>query len=291
MKIKDDKVTKGIMFAGCSFTWGQGLYYYSNMETLKEPAPNKYDVTLVNDAHKNFRKTLYYPRLVANHFDTFEVVKIQNGGAEATSVDYLKVAFGLMGYNPDYLTDTYSFSEIEYIVFQTSQPQRNTYYYDYVNKDGSIDKKCEYRLFCTETHEKFFDYLLNQKQMDFDDWWKEHCKNWFNIIKNNLKLYESKGIKTLILNWEIEYLPFIKEDVWMLDRFVTFEYNNKTYDCIRTMMNENTHLHINSDYEHFEIPPQDHHPSKECHRIIADAVIKKIKETKDKKLSYEANII
>ena len=47
MKIKDDKVTKGIIFAGCSFTWGQGLYYYSNMETLKEPPPNQYDVTLV----------------------------------------------------------------------------------------------------------------------------------------------------------------------------------------------------------------------------------------------------
>jgi hypothetical protein len=289
MKTKYDKVTKGIIFAGCSFTWGQGLYYYSNMPTLKEPAPDSYDVQLVTDAHKNFRKTLYYPRLVANHFDTFEVTLLQNGGSEVTSIDYLKVAFGLMGPITNYITEKYSFDEIEYLVFQTSQPQRNTYYYDYVNKDGSIDKNCEYRHFSPETHEKFFDYLLNQKQMDFDNWWNEHVKNWFNIIKNNLKLYESKGIKTIILCWEIDYLPLIKEDMWMLDRFVTFEYNNKTYDCIRTMMNENRHLHINSDYEHFEIPPQDHHPTKECHRIIADAVIKKIKETKNKK--YEPKLI
>jgi len=289
MKTKYDKVTKGIIFAGCSFTWGQGLYYYSNIPTLKEPAPDSYDVQLVTDAHKNFRKTLYYPRLVANHFDTFEVTLLQNGGSEVTSIDYLKVAFGLMGPITNYITEKYSFDEIEYLVFQTSQPQRNTYYYDYVNKDGSIDKNCEYRHFSPETHEKFFDYLLNQKQMDFDNWWNEHVKNWFNIIKNNLKLYESKGIKTIILCWEIDYLPLIKEDMWMLDRFVTFEYNNKTYDCIRTMMNENRHLHINSDYEHFEIPPQDHHPTKECHRIIADAVIKKIKETKNKK--YEPKLI
>jgi len=278
MKTKDDKVTKGIIFAGCSFTWGQGLYYYSNMPTLKEPAPDSYDVQLVTDAHKNFRKTLYYPRLVANHFDTFEVTLLQNGGSEVTSIDYLKVAFGLMGPITNYITEKYSFDEIEYLVFQTSQPQRNTYYYDYVNKDGSIDKKCEYRHFSPETHEKFFDYLLNQKQMDFDNWWNEHVKNWFNIIKNNLKLYESKGIKTIILCWEIDYLPLIKEDMWMLDRFVTFEYNNKTYDCIRTMMNENRHLHINSDYEHFEIPPHDHHPSKECHRIMAEGIINKIKD-------------
>lgn len=291
MKTKDDKVTKGIIFAGCSFTWGQGLYYYSNMKTLKEPPPNQYNATLVNDAHRNFRKTLYYPRLVANHFDTFEVVKIENGGAEATSIDYLKVAFGLMGPITTYLTDTYSFNEIEYIVFQTSQPQRNTYYYDYVNKDGSIDKNCEYRLFSDETHDKFYRYLVQQKKLTFDDWWKEHCKDWFQKIKKELEFYERKGIKTLILNWEIEYLPFIKNDEWMSDRLIVFEYNNKTYDCIRTMMNENIHLHINSDYEHFEITPTDHHPSKECHKIMADAVIKKIKETKDKKISYESKLI
>lgn len=291
MKTKDDKVTKGIIFAGCSFTWGQGLYYYSNMKTLKEPPPNQYNATLVNDAHRNFRKTLYYPRLVANHFDTFEVVKIENGGAEATSIDYLKVAFGLMGPIETYLTDTYSFNEIEYIVFQTSQPQRNTYYYDYVNKDGSIDKNCEYRLFSDETHNKFYRYLVQQKKLTFDDWWKEHCKDWFQKIKKELEFYERKGIKTLILNWEVEYLPFIKNDEWMSDRLIVFEYNNKTYDCIRTMMNENIHLHINSDYEHFEITPTDHHPSKECHKIMADAVIKKIKETKDKKISYESKLI
>ena len=77
----------------------------------------------------------------------------------------------------------------------------------------------------------------------------------------------------------------------MADRLIAFEYNNKTYDCIRTMMNENIHLHINSDYEHFEITPTDHHPSKECHRIMADAVIKKIEETKIKKIHYESKLI
>jgi dephospho-CoA kinase len=28
----------------------------------------------------------------------------------------------------NYITEKYSFNEIEYIVFQTSQPQRSTYY-------------------------------------------------------------------------------------------------------------------------------------------------------------------
>ena len=28
--------TKGIIFAGCSFTWGQGLWYYMNSSTVQE---------------------------------------------------------------------------------------------------------------------------------------------------------------------------------------------------------------------------------------------------------------
>ena len=28
---------KGIIFGGCSFTWGQGLYFYSDLVDLKYP--------------------------------------------------------------------------------------------------------------------------------------------------------------------------------------------------------------------------------------------------------------
>lgn len=283
-------VTKGILFAGCSFTWGQGLYYYSNMSTLKEPPPDAYNFELVTDAHNAFRKTLYFPRLVANHFNTFEVSMIQNGGSEQTSFDYMKCALGLIGANNTYVNEKYTFNEIEYIVFQTSQPQRNTYYYDYINSDGSVDK-CEFRTFSPETHDRFYRYLVEQKKCTIDDWYLEHSKNWFAKLKENLQFYESKGIKTFILNWETDYMPFYKDDMWMNDRLITFEYNGNVYDTIRTMMNENRHLHINSDIEHFEEPPKDHHPSKECHRIMAASVIKKIKETKNKKISYESKLI
>jgi hypothetical protein len=290
MKAKHNSITKGILFAGCSFTWGQGLYYYSNMITLKEPPPDAYDSKLVSGAHNGFRKTLYYPRLVANHFNTFEVVKVENGGSEVTSFDYMKSALGIISKIDNYTSDTYAYDEIEYIVFQTSQPQRNTYYYDYVHPDGSIDK-CEFRTFSPETHNKFYRYLVEQKKCTIDDWFDEHCKIWFEKIKETLQFYESKGIKTLVLNWEIDYVPFYKNDKWMSDRLITFQYNDTSYDTIRTMMNENVELHINSDYEHFKIPPKDHHPSKKCHQIIADAVIKKIEETKIKNIRYESKLI
>ena len=59
-------------------------------------------------------------------------------------------------------------------------------------------------------------------------------------------------------------------------QFTIFDFNGKKYSCIRELMNENRFLHINGDNEYFEDTPKDHHPSKQCHRIIADNVIKKI---------------
>ena len=84
---------KGIVFAGCSFTWGQGLYYYSKMSTVKEPAPEQYEHKLVTDAHKRFMATLRFPRLVANHFNTFESFKISNGGSEDETFDFFHTIF------------------------------------------------------------------------------------------------------------------------------------------------------------------------------------------------------
>jgi len=291
MKAKNDNVFKGMLFAGCSFTWGQGLYYYSNMATLKEPPPDAYDSRLVKNAHNEFRKTLYFPRLVANHFNTFEVSMLQNGGSEETSFDYIKTSFDFEKDNNEHLIrNRYSINEIEYIIFQTSQPQRNTYYYDFVNPDGSVDK-LEFRTFSPETHNRFYRYLIEQKKCTIDEWYLEHSKDWFTKIKENLQFYESKGIKTLLLNWEVDYMSYYKNDKWMNDRLITFEYDGKNYDTIREMMTKNKHLTINSDYENFEVTPKDHHPSKECHRVMADAVIKKIEETKIKNIRYEAKLI
>ena len=280
MKLKTNNITKGIVFAGCSFTWGQGLYYYSNMSTLKESLPNRYHESLVTDAHNMFRKTLYYPRLVANHFNTFEISMIQNGGSDETSFKYLKNAFGLINPSIDYVKEKYYFDEIEYIIFQTSEPRRNIYHYNYINTDGSIDEY-EYGTFAEKVNDnKFIKYLIEQKKCTMDEWFDEHTKNWFQQIKQNLEFYESKNIKTFVLNWQTDYNKYFITDEWMQNRLIKFNYNNIEYNTIRDMMDKNKNLCINFDYKNFEIPPKDQHPSKECHRVIAGAVIKKIEETK-----------
>jgi hypothetical protein len=176
------------------------------------------------------------------------------------------------------------FNDIEYIVFQTSQPQRNTHYYVYQSPyDGNEYELLEFRTYSNDTHDKFYKYLAHQKKCSFDEWYDEHMKTWIKILKQNLQFYESKGIKTIILNWESEYLPYIQNDEWLSKRNLNFDFEGKTYSCIRQLMNENRFLHINGDSDYFEDTPKDHHPSKQCHRIIADNIIKKIES---KEIAY-----
>jgi hypothetical protein len=266
---------KGLIFAGCSFTWGQGLYYYSGFDTLVEPAPDCYDAKLVTDAHKKYMETLRYPRLVANHFKTFEVVSKQNGGSEETSVHFINSAF-----NPinkfDFLIDqTFSFSEIEYVIIQTSQPNRNSFYFEYKGEE------CQFLIHEKSTKSKFYEWLIEERKITIDEWFEDHKKNYFEKISSLMRFLESNGIKTKILCWEEDYLDLIRSDVFIYNRFIPIEYREENFDSIRKMMTKHPHLTINSDYDNFSDPPKDHHPSKECHEVISEAVINSIRKDLD----------
>jgi hypothetical protein len=268
---------KGLIFAGCSFTWGQGLYYYSKLETLKEPAPDSYDAKLVRDAHKRYMETIRYPRLVASHFKTWEVVSKQNGGSEETSLCFIRKALGMQNGFEFLVDDSFSFEEIEYVIIQTSQPNRNGFYY----KLNGEDKKFGFH--DKESRGEFYEWLVEHRKISIDEWMLEHTEDYFNKLKDLMILLESNGVKTKILSWEPDYLDLIQSDVWVYNRFIPIEYRGKHFNNIREMMKEHRHLTINSDYDNFENPPKDHHPSKECHEVIAQSVIKSIQKDLDNK--------
>ena len=50
---------KGIIFAGCSFTWGQGLYYYSTMKNVVNQG-NQFTPNLLTDAHIRYKNIFRY---------------------------------------------------------------------------------------------------------------------------------------------------------------------------------------------------------------------------------------
>ena len=263
---------KGIIFSGCSFTWGQGLYYYSGLPTLKEPPPNTYDSTLLTPAHVRYMETLRYPRIVANHFNTFEVVSKQNGGSEESSLNFIKAAFGLKEGFSHFIDDKFSYEEIEYVIIQTSQVNRNSFYYIYNEEEKWFN------INVAETKPDFYEWLIESEKITLSEWQERHTKFYFDELRSLMQHLENLNVKTKILCWENDYIDLIRSDLFVYNRFIELNFRGENFKSIRDLMNRHTHLAICSDHDNFKTPPQDHHPSKECHEIIAQSIINSIKK-------------
>jgi hypothetical protein len=276
----DSNVTKGMIFAGCSFTWGQGLYYYSNLSTVKEPSSNTYyDKGLIKPAHIKFKETVRFPRLVADHFNSYEFVHPENGGCNQGSVHWWKNAFKNPGARISNLpVPQIEYNEISYLIFQLTHWNRDVFQF---KSDGDQIERQPFFLLENEKQyrDKFFKWLDSQ-QTSLDTCIENFIQSELDKVKQFLQECEEQGVKTLILTWPSEYPTYIEKDPWLRERFVTFDYNGKNYDHLEKLMNEER-LNISQDFNFFIEPPKDGHPSLLCHKIIADSIIRFI-ESKEK---------
>jgi hypothetical protein len=272
---------KGILFGGCSFTWGQGLYFYSDLNRIQEPPEWQFRPELVTHSHIRFKDTIRFPRLVANHFKTFECFKKPNGGSEDETFNFFEKIFDKNNQFPNnsfLTTELLEYDDIDFIVLQTSQLWRNKFYFtlDGVEQYSNVWAQDKGISFSGENSENFEKWLI-KNNMDYNQWMDLFSKQQVERIKKEFEFYESKGIKCIIFCWEENHLRYIKSDNFLNERFFDLEYKNKKYDCIRQMMDQNRELEISMDYEYFKsTPPKDHHPSKKCHEVLANNIIKKI---------------
>ncbi len=267
---------KGLLFGGCSFTWGQGLYFYSNLPDLYYPPPYQYHFDKVTDAQSRFKDTLRYPRLVANHFNTFEAFKNVNGGSEDETFQFFENIFTdkerkhMMSHVS---FERYDYCDFDYIIIQLSQLFRNRFYFELYGQECFTN---------VSPNARYGDYELLLKWMEVnnktkEDWHNELSKAQYMRLVKELKFYEEKGIKTKILTWEDDLLNYIKNDQFLNERFIPLIYKDKTYNTIQQMQNDNKEFYIEYDYDFFgSDTPKDHHPSKLCHRVLADNIIKSI---------------
>jgi len=256
---------KGIIFAGCSFTWGQGLYFYSDLPDVPKIGDVDYHDNKFKDSHFKFKDTLRFPRLIANHFDTFEVVKKQNGGSDEHSIEFVKDLFN----NQNFIYEDFS-----YLIFQTSQIVRNTFKFDYMGKSYNINVPGKHHTY-TDNEMMFLNWLTDSG-INYDQWYESFKIQVVTNIKNFLKSIEEKGIKTKIVLWQDDLINLIEEDEFFSEKFIILEYDDKSYKCIDYLIKMNKGMTISTDIENLIDPPKDTHPSKLCHQIIADSIIKNI---------------
>jgi hypothetical protein len=276
---------KGMIFAGCSFTWGQGLYYYSNLPTLKEPPEDRFFEELVNYSHFEYAKTVRYPRLVANYFNTFELVHPKNGGSNQSAVNWWETCFNKEHnemWQEGFRVPKLHYSEISHLIFQFTQWQRDNFIFIHNGKEYNIP----FHETSNDNYSSIFTQWLIENGKTVDQWIHEYKINGVQQVKQFLQKCEKNGIKTFVFCWPSNLLTYIENDPWLLERLITFEYNEKNYKTIEDMMSPsfmhdpqyNPELTIKWDQENFEITPKDHHPSLKCHQVMAENIIKHIEK-------------
>lgn len=263
---------KGILFGGCSFSWGQGLYYYSDLPHLFNPPPYEYHSNKVTDAHKKFIETIRFPRLVANHFNTFEVFKNVNGGSEDETFEFFENIFtdpNKKKLYDHYSRDRFVYKDFSYIIIQLSQLFRNKFYFE-------VDGELFWSNVPPNAHWGDFKNLqrwMGINNYDFEEWRNQLIGQQHVRLVNKLKFYEEKGIKTKILTWEDDMVGTIKNDVFLNPRFIQLNYEGEIFDTIQQLQQKHKELYIEHDPYFNGYVYNDHHPSKKCHRIIADNII------------------
>jgi len=271
-------ITKGMIFAGCSFTWGQGLYYYSNMQTLVEPPPNQYQVDLVKDTHIEYMKSIRFPRFVANHFNTYELCQPWNGGASYSIHDWWRRCFMAKddpqknrGNHPN-IPPTYNYEDISCVFYQFTQWHRAQSFTKLDNEHQTTHVDI--------MQNPVFGKWLQDNNLTLDQYIDRAKRKEMQDAREFLQTFTEKGIKAYVMSWPSDLTAYIEQDDWLRARMIKFDYKGKTYPSIEHMMEDrdgeqilHPELTIYRDAEEFEITPYDMHPSKICHRVIADNII------------------
>lgn len=285
---------KGMIFAGCSFTWGQGLWYYSDLPNVPVNEiyiQDIYDRTIMSDASHLYKDTLRFPTLVANHYNTFAVTKAINGGSDEESLRFLDQSFRIREQEQPLTQYTFDFGEIDYIIYQTTQPFRSGLRFKYLDTNYIVyltpDLKNYDRLYKIDPDNDIF---KDGEELDiqiFFDWMSLNKINFTDVetilleqlaqdIERKLKFYEGNGIKTKLMVWTPEYLPFIFQNKWLSERLINLKYKKQSFDCIQSLQLFDDQLMIENDQNKKMTSGNDLHPSKKCHEIIAQSIIEKI---------------
>jgi hypothetical protein len=278
---------KGMVFAGCSFTWGQGLHYYNNVSHLPyDDHVNRFKYEFINPHDYEFIKLNRFANLVASHFNTYSFVRPQNGGCSDATLTWWDIT-ETYSHNPSlnrYLESnscSLLSDNISHFVLQCTEWTRahikNEKFQEFT-KDETI-KNTDF-MHLVKNYKNHLDAYLKHTNQTFDDLCQEVKNNDIFLYKKMLQKFENLGIKTIIMTWVDDLVPCIEKDPWLSDRFIHFNYQNNTYKSIESLMNNHPHMMIIQDYEMFETPPQDHHPSFLAHKIIANSIIEKIESNK-----------
>lgn len=282
---------KGILFAGDSYTWGEGLHHYSDLHfDYENPSFDVsyegYDRDYITPAQIQFIKSKRFARQVANYFNTFELVRKNNGGMNYEMFQFIDEVNNAYHYeyvdvSPEQKNQRqfqFILQDFDYIIVQLTDMFREGMYFD---DDGKL-KNYNIKTDDSVRQEEFYQYLINKFGGNFNGYVDRFLLDYALFIEKKFMEYESKGIKKCyLITWHNDIIPFVENLPFLKERFITFDVEGKNYKSIMELQSredrpKNMLLADDSYFLEKNIFVNNGHTSLKAHTIIAQSIINKI---------------
>lgn len=285
----------GIIFAGCSFTWGEGLELYSkypsvNYDYYKKHEyhwPHVNEIGYVKESHLKYIAANRWPRIVANHFNTFDCVDSENGGSIPRMKTHIQKSLELYGNDVSHLIIQMTEHARDLELKGLPDPNEDSEHYglrrvldariDFDKGDISSEKynlmpesNIWYETFGKKTSLEVDDELFKDNVISFLSWIKKIQK------ENNLKVFflgtwtnDSERYDELD-KWDTEIADFYNKNL------IRLNYDNQSfrsiYEMTRDVMDGGFCILDDLPYT------QNDHPSMKLHNLLSQNVIRKIEQ-------------
>ena len=248
----------GILAFGCSFTWGEGLYYYSDLPNLPFSEYHEYNESDMTEEMISFKNKHRYLNLISTDLNIpYEYAfDAANGGSTIGS---------FLSYNNSIFDKDYS--KIKYIIWQTSAPEREWSTFPLL-KSGINDT---FYFMTDEDHMEYFNMEIKRQLM---------------FMHKRILEFESMGCDVIIFNWCKDYPdhPYYNKHFKKYHLPLIVEGNSySSFDTIHDNEYLNEKYTISGDFLDRGLQKNDTHFNLKGQRMIADNIINRIKQLSIKK--------
>jgi hypothetical protein len=237
-------ILKGILGIGCSFLWGEGLYYY-NILSQNYPKLSKTHNFVGTDklthAHIKFKNKNRFLQIVSDNYGMWNISNIGNGGSNVRNIqDYVDAHL--------VNTNSVGIRDFDLIIYQFTSSDR-----DFINQrrdaDGSLTG----------------DTMPVETQIEF--------------INDKITQWENLGIKVVTLSWYPEFPNHPLYKKYFKNRHVDIEVDGEVKNSFEYfLMDDKYNITIKSDFSKIDLQTNDMHFNMKGHKCIANSIIKKLND-------------
>lgn len=284
-------MNKCIIAVGDSFTYGEGLQYFSELPSVVFPDNHEYNPKFINTPQYKFIEKNRYIQQVGDKLGVSVITRSRNGGSHTQIEDFLQMTLPLnveKNYEANNIAEHYTYDpevnlrdttarldEISHLIIQTTNPLRDAFVFEYnentyttKNIDNSNRDKCPtYIAFMNYCIENFGGYNGAETYI---------FKLFLDRIEDRCKFYESHGIKIMLLLWQNENNECALNHPYFGDKIVKIYYNDNEYTSIREWQVQNPKFFLKNSFRHIQKCKNDDHPTLEGHTIIAESILKQM---------------